>query len=140
MRSLAVVHRAMFLSAPPLARPPSRCRRRAPPAQGSMYVPSDSFGGMSPERRAAQSLQTFFTFVAAKVVMSQLEVSWRLLYLPCCPAARCQHRLPLPHSSEAPLGVGCGSRREPVETACAGWVGPRGSHRLLADQTLGHGG
>ncbi|KAL4426182.1 hypothetical protein ABPG77_007464 [Micractinium sp. CCAP 211/92] len=42
-----------------------------------MYVPSDSFGGQSPERRAAQSLQTFFTFVAAKarnrVVMSQLE-------------------------------------------------------------------
>ncbi|EFN59541.1 hypothetical protein CHLNCDRAFT_50106 [Chlorella variabilis] len=38
-----------------------------------MYVPSDSFGGMSPERRAAQSLATFFTFVAAKVVMSQLE-------------------------------------------------------------------
>ncbi|KAL4431281.1 hypothetical protein ABPG75_006537 [Micractinium tetrahymenae] len=41
-----------------------------------MYVPSDSFGGQSPERRAALSLQTFFTFVAAKascVVMSQLE-------------------------------------------------------------------
>ena len=32
-----------------------------------------SFGGVSPERRAAQSLQSFFTFVAARVVMSQLE-------------------------------------------------------------------
>lgn len=32
-----------------------------------------SFGGESPERRAARSLQTFFTFVAARIVQSQLE-------------------------------------------------------------------
>lgn len=32
-----------------------------------------SFGGQSPERRAAQSMQTFFTFVACKIVESQLQ-------------------------------------------------------------------
>lgn len=56
---------------------PDSCWDRHKPRRScralGMYVPSDSFGGMSPERRAAQSLATFFTFVAAKVVMSQLE-------------------------------------------------------------------
>eukprot|EP00193_Tetraselmis_chui_P002221 CAMPEP_0177763756 /NCGR_PEP_ID=MMETSP0491_2-20121128/7036_1 /TAXON_ID=63592 /ORGANISM="Tetraselmis chuii, Strain PLY429" /LENGTH=209 /DNA_ID=CAMNT_0019279875 /DNA_START=181 /DNA_END=810 /DNA_ORIENTATION=+ len=38
-----------------------------------MHVPSDSFGGLSPERKASQHLQAFFTFVAVKVVLAQLE-------------------------------------------------------------------
>mmetsp|Transcript_18965 Transcript_18965/g.47685 ORF Transcript_18965/g.47685 Transcript_18965/m.47685 type:complete len:222 (-) Transcript_18965:299-964(-) len=38
-----------------------------------MHVPSDSFGGVSPERKASQHLQAFFTFVAVKVILSQLE-------------------------------------------------------------------
>ncbi|KAG7672246.1 hypothetical protein KSW81_005126 [Nannochloris sp. 'desiccata'] len=32
-----------------------------------------SFGGVSPERKAGEILRTFFTFVAVKVVMAQLE-------------------------------------------------------------------
>lgn len=42
-----------------------------------MYVPSDSFGGISPERKASQAMQTLFTFVAVKVVLAQLEGSGR---------------------------------------------------------------
>ncbi|KAG2442254.1 hypothetical protein HYH02_009738 [Chlamydomonas schloesseri] len=42
-----------------------------------MYVPSDSFGGVSPERKASDILRTFFTFVAARVVLAQLEGSGR---------------------------------------------------------------
>ncbi|KAL0031954.1 hypothetical protein WJX79_008348 [Trebouxia sp. C0005] len=37
-----------------------------------MYVPSDSFQGKSPEKKAAIALRTMFTFVACKVVLSQL--------------------------------------------------------------------
>jgi len=40
-----------------------------------VYVPSDSFGGLSPERKGAQVLNTFFTFVAVKIVLAQLEGS-----------------------------------------------------------------
>ncbi|GIL54948.1 hypothetical protein Vafri_10639 [Volvox africanus] len=46
-------------------------------AKGGVYVPSDSFGGQSPERKAAGILRTFFTFVAARVVLAQLEGSGR---------------------------------------------------------------
>ncbi|EFJ41529.1 hypothetical protein VOLCADRAFT_98547 [Volvox carteri f. nagariensis] len=35
--------------------------------KGGVYVPSDSFGGQSPERKAAGILRTFFTFVAARM-------------------------------------------------------------------------
>lgn len=35
-------------------------------ANEGMSVPSESFGGVSPERKASQPLQTFFTFCAAK--------------------------------------------------------------------------
>ncbi|KAK9909294.1 hypothetical protein WJX75_000097 [Coccomyxa subellipsoidea] len=42
-----------------------------------MYVPSDSFGGRSPERKASDLLRTLFTFCAAKIVMAQLEGSGR---------------------------------------------------------------
>ena len=38
-----------------------------------MHVPSDSFGGVSPEAKAAEVLRTFFTFAAVKIVLSQLE-------------------------------------------------------------------
>lgn len=38
-----------------------------------MYVPSDSFQGKSPEKKAAIALRTMFTFVACKVVLSQLS-------------------------------------------------------------------
>lgn len=40
---------------------------------GKMNVPSDSFGGLSPERKAAQQLQRFFTFCAVKIVLHQME-------------------------------------------------------------------
>ncbi|GAB4822767.1 hypothetical protein N2152v2_009813 [Parachlorella kessleri] len=39
-----------------------------------MYVPSDS---KSPERKAAEALTTFFTFVACKIILAQLEGSGR---------------------------------------------------------------
>ncbi|BDA42871.1 Chaperonin-like RBCX protein 1, chloroplastic [Coccomyxa sp. Obi] len=42
-----------------------------------MYVPSDSFGGKSPEKKASDLLRTLFTFCAAKIVMAQLEGSGR---------------------------------------------------------------
>lgn len=42
-----------------------------------MHVPSDSFGGSSPERKASDMLRTLFTFVAAKVILDQLEGSGR---------------------------------------------------------------
>mmetsp|Transcript_20598 Transcript_20598/g.51885 ORF Transcript_20598/g.51885 Transcript_20598/m.51885 type:complete len:174 (-) Transcript_20598:1046-1567(-) len=44
---------------------------------GKMFVPSDGFGGVSPERKAAEMLRTFHTFVAVRVVMAQLEGSGR---------------------------------------------------------------
>ena len=31
-----------------------------------MHVPSDSFGGQSPEKKASTALQTLFTFIAVK--------------------------------------------------------------------------
>lgn len=42
-----------------------------------MYVPSDSFGGLSPEKKAANHLRSLFTFVAVKVILAQLEGSGR---------------------------------------------------------------
>jgi hypothetical protein len=38
-----------------------------------MVVPSDSFGGVSPERKAALHMKRFFTFIAVKIVLHQLE-------------------------------------------------------------------
>ncbi|GLI67305.1 hypothetical protein VaNZ11_011491 [Volvox africanus] len=51
--------------------------RRDVRAKGGVYVPSDSFGGQSPERKAAGILRTFFTFIAARIVLAQLEGSGR---------------------------------------------------------------
>eukprot|EP00879_Flechtneria_rotunda_P031595 GHRR01034532.1.p1 GENE.GHRR01034532.1~~GHRR01034532.1.p1 ORF type:complete len:222 (+),score=58.06 GHRR01034532.1:131-796(+) len=51
--------------------------RRCMRARAKMYVPSDSFGGISPERKASQALQQLFTFIAAKIVLAQLEGSGR---------------------------------------------------------------
>lgn len=42
-----------------------------------MYVPSDSFGGQSPERKASSALRNLFTFIAVKIVLAQLEGSGR---------------------------------------------------------------
>ncbi|KAG2449001.1 hypothetical protein HYH02_005755 [Chlamydomonas schloesseri] len=38
-----------------------------------MHVPADSFSGASPERKAAVALRSLFTFVAARVVLEQLQ-------------------------------------------------------------------
>eukprot|EP00803_Ostreobium_quekettii_P002136 evm.model.scf_577EXC.10 EVM.evm.TU.scf_577EXC.10 scf_577EXC:70796-73927(-) len=39
------------------------------------FVPSDSFGGISPERTAANALRKLFTFCAVKAILAQLEGS-----------------------------------------------------------------
>jgi hypothetical protein len=39
----------------------------------SVVVPSDYFGGVSPERKAALHMKRFFTFIAVKIVLHQLE-------------------------------------------------------------------
>ena len=52
--------------------------RRAVEARGSrenFYVPSDSFGGLSPERKAAMAMKNLFTMCAVKIVLAQLEDS-----------------------------------------------------------------
>ena len=78
----------LFPAAPQLMGKP--CRSRVPTAgqerrrrgltvraefddSNKMCVPSDSFGGISPERMAAQQMQRFFTFVAVKIVLFQME-------------------------------------------------------------------
>lgn len=38
---------------------------------GRMHVPTDAFGGMSPEYKAASALKNLFTMVAVRVVMAQ---------------------------------------------------------------------
>ncbi|PNH10283.1 hypothetical protein TSOC_002990 [Tetrabaena socialis] len=38
-----------------------------------MFIPSDSLGGLSPERKAAVAMRGLFTFVAARVVLAQLQ-------------------------------------------------------------------
>ena len=47
-----------------MARSAVRAMRRT--STCSMEVPSDSFGGQSPERKAAGALRTLFTFCAVK--------------------------------------------------------------------------
>jgi len=42
-----------------------------------MYVPNDSFGGISPEKKAGQALRNMFTFLAARIVLAQWEGSGR---------------------------------------------------------------
>eukprot|EP00239_Pterosperma_sp_CCMP1384_P007681 CAMPEP_0197847222 /NCGR_PEP_ID=MMETSP1438-20131217/5582_1 /TAXON_ID=1461541 /ORGANISM="Pterosperma sp., Strain CCMP1384" /LENGTH=137 /DNA_ID=CAMNT_0043459083 /DNA_START=416 /DNA_END=829 /DNA_ORIENTATION=+ len=37
-----------------------------------MDVPSDSFGGLSPERKCSNAMMNLFTFIAARVVLSQM--------------------------------------------------------------------
>ena len=38
---------------------------------GRMHVPTDAFGGMSPEHKAASALKNLFTMVAVRVVLKQ---------------------------------------------------------------------
>ena len=38
---------------------------------GRMHVPTDAFGGMSPEYKAASALKNLFTMVAVRVVLAQ---------------------------------------------------------------------
>ena len=42
-------------------------------SNGRMHVPTDAFGGMSPEFKAASALKTLFTMVAVRIVMAQEE-------------------------------------------------------------------
>ena len=60
---------------PPTSRP--RLASFPPPRSAQQHVPSDSFGGRSPERVAADALRSLFTFAAAKIVLAQLEGSGR---------------------------------------------------------------
>ncbi len=39
-----------------------------------MHVPSDSFGGQSPEKRASRALINFFTFISVKCAIVMLKV------------------------------------------------------------------
>jgi len=56
---------------------PSRLPFFLPPRSAQQHIPSDSFGGRSPERVAADALRSLFTFAAAKIVLAQLEGSGR---------------------------------------------------------------
>jgi len=62
---------------PPTAAPSRHAAHPPPPRSAQQHVPSDSFGGRSPERVAADALRTLFTFAAAKIVLAQLEGSGR---------------------------------------------------------------
>jgi hypothetical protein len=42
-------------------------------SNGRMHVPTDAFGGMSPEFKAASALKTLFTMVAVRIVLAQEE-------------------------------------------------------------------
>ena len=42
-------------------------------SNGRMHVPTDAFGGMSPEFKAASALKTLFTMVAVRLVLAQEE-------------------------------------------------------------------
>lgn len=46
-------------------------------ADSKMHIPSDGFGGVSPERKAAQALTSLVTFAAAKAVLAQMSGSGR---------------------------------------------------------------
>lgn len=48
-----------------------------PSLAARVHVPSDSFGGLSPERKAAEPLRRLFTFAAARIILAQLEGSGR---------------------------------------------------------------
>lgn len=60
------------------------------------YVPSDSFGGQSPERKASTILRTFFTFVAARyghdVCLIHSFICLLISLYPCQPAGLCARR------------------------------------------------
>jgi hypothetical protein len=47
------------------------------PRSAQQHVPSDSFGGRSPERVAADALRSLFTFSAGKIVLAQMTGSGR---------------------------------------------------------------
>lgn len=51
------------------------CGHRSPVRVYSekMHVPSDSFGGRSPEKQACLMLETLLTFVACKIVLAQMQ-------------------------------------------------------------------
>jgi hypothetical protein len=42
-------------------------------SNGRIHVPTDAFGGMSPEFKAASALKTLFTMVAVRIVLAQEE-------------------------------------------------------------------
>jgi hypothetical protein len=46
-----------------------------------MHVPTDAFGGMSPEYKAASALKSLFTMVAVRIVMAQ-EGAFYLTLIP----------------------------------------------------------
>ena len=48
---------------------------------GRMHVPTDAFGGMSPEYKAASALKSLFTMVAVRIVMAQ-EGAFYLTLIP----------------------------------------------------------
>ncbi len=37
-----------------------------------LWMATDSFGGQSPEKKAATSLRTLFTFVAVRIILAQV--------------------------------------------------------------------
>ena len=51
----------------------------APPRCHKMYVPG--FGEGSPEKKAAISLLNFFNYLAVRIVLAQLEVTYLLIPL-----------------------------------------------------------
>ena len=62
----------------PRAQHPSLLRqppRRLAPMR--IHVPSDSFGGLSPERKASEALRRLLTFAACRIILAQLEGSGR---------------------------------------------------------------
>lgn len=63
--------------------------RRARPRAMGMHVPSDSFGGASPEAKGAQAMTQLLTFAASKIILAQLEVSASLRGLAACTRAWC---------------------------------------------------
>lgn len=52
----------------------ARPRQQHPMTSCKMHVPSDSFGGQSPEKRASRALINFFTFISVKCAIVMLKV------------------------------------------------------------------
>jgi hypothetical protein len=65
---------ALHFTARPRGAAPPRCRCPCVPGPpSSWHVPPSAFGGLTPERAAANQLARFFTHAAAFVVLDQLE-------------------------------------------------------------------